>query len=84
MSISTTNRKPATSLFSRKQGLGIPIRVKNQFVIIHIDYYTSSVLNKILYTDSITLTIHAFLGLLPIGPLGVWSVGQNECHVSGA
>ena len=36
--------KPTASLFSRKQGLGIPIHIKTSFLLIDIDSYTLLVL----------------------------------------
>ena len=33
-------KAPAASLFSRKQGLGVPIHIKMSFILIKICYYT--------------------------------------------
>ena len=53
---------PAASLFSRKQGLGVPIHIKMSFILINIDYYTLWVLNRVLYINYIALAIDPFLG----------------------
>ena len=47
-------KKPAASLFSRKQGLGVPIHTKMLFELINI-HYTLLVLTRILYISYIAL-----------------------------
>ena len=48
---------PAASLFSRKQGLGIPLHVKMSCVLINIDSCPLLVLNRVLYFNCVALAI---------------------------
>ena len=51
--MSTKKKTPAASLKRCKHGLGLPIHIKYQLILINIRYYMVLVLNKLLYINYI-------------------------------
>ena len=51
--IHETKKTPAASLKRRKHGLGLPIHIKYQLILIDIGYYIILVLNRILFINYI-------------------------------
>ena len=60
--LTNKTKKPAASLFSRRQGLVIPIHMKMSSISIDIQDYTLWVLRRVLYINYIALAIDPFLG----------------------